>query len=124
MRSAVAVSSFIDFCALHGLPNPRIRLSRTFAPFYVKTLSGHQPLLTTRNIFLVSCPSESLKSLQRIVYRKMPKLKAEKKRACHGVVLGWLSFKLSTKFGEKLLEVIPKMWQSMAGGVSAACSTR
>ena len=30
---------------------------------------------------------------------------------------------LSTKFGAKLLEVIPNMWHSMAGGVLVACST-
>jgi TATA-binding protein-associated factor len=30
--------------------------------------------------------------------------------------------RLSTKFGPRLLEAIPKMWQSMAGGLLSACS--
>lgn len=29
---------------------------------------------------------------------------------------------LSAKFGSRLLEAIPKMWQSMAGGLLSACS--
>ena len=31
--------------------------------------------------------------------------------------------RLSAKFGPRLLEAIPKMWQSMAGGLLSACST-
>ena len=30
--------------------------------------------------------------------------------------------KLSAKFGHKLLDVVPKMWQSMAGGLLSACA--
>ena len=30
---------------------------------------------------------------------------------------------LSSKFGDRLLDVVPKMWQSMAGGLVSACST-
>lgn len=30
--------------------------------------------------------------------------------------------RLSAKFGPRLLEAIPKMWQSMAGGLLSACS--
>ncbi len=30
---------------------------------------------------------------------------------------------LSAKFGPRLLDVIPNMWQSMAGGLLSACQT-
>lgn len=30
---------------------------------------------------------------------------------------------LSAKFGPRLLDVVPKMWQSMAGGLLSACAT-
>jgi TATA-binding protein-associated factor len=54
--------------------------------------------------------------------REMTKPKAEKRRLSRrGAGLAFVQ--LSTQFGENLLEVIPKMWQSMAGGVLTACST-
>jgi hypothetical protein len=82
-----------------ALPNPQIRLSRISAPFCAKMLSRRQPLLTTENISLVSCPSEAHRKWQRMVYRKRTKQRAEKGRACRGVVLDWLlsSFPLNLR---------------------------
>lgn len=38
-----------------------------------------------------------------------------------GSVLAFVE--LSNKFGSRLLEVVPKMWNSMAGGLTSACQS-
>lgn len=45
---------------------------------------------------------------------------AEKSRLTRrGSVLAFVE--LSNKFGSKLFDIVPKMWQSMAGGLTSAC---
>lgn len=122
-RSAVAVSSFVDFCALHGLTQPPDKIVKNLCTFLCQdveqtpTFAYHKKHLS--GILSFGSPS-------RVAENGVPEEdKAESRERARlsrrGAGLAFV--KLSTKFGGKLLETIPKMWQSMAGGILSACAT-
>lgn len=122
-RSAVAVSSFIDFCALHGLSQPPDKIVKNLCTFLCQdvertpTFAYHK-----RHLSAILSFQKASKALENSTPEDA---KAEsREKACLSRRGAGLAFvQLSNKFGEKLLEVIPNMWQSMAGGVLTACST-
>lgn len=122
-RSAVAVSSFVDFCALHSLAQPPDKIVKNLCTFLCQdveqtpTFAYHRKHLS--GILSFRCPS-------KVTDNGVPEEdKAESRERARlsrrGAGLAFV--KLSTKFGEKLLDTIPKMWQSMAGGILSACAT-
>lgn len=122
-RSAVAVSSFIDFCALHGLSQPPDKIVKNLCTFLCQdvertpTFAYHKKYLSATLSF-----QNASKAVENNVSEDEKAENREKARLSRrGAGLAFVE--LSTKFGAKLLEVIPNMWQSMAGGVLVACST-
>jgi TATA-binding protein-associated factor len=122
-RSAVAVSSFIDFCALHGLSQPPDKIVKNLCTFLCQDVERTPTFAYQKKhlsgILSFQTPSKASE------YGVMEDDKAESREKARlsrrGAGLAFIE--LSTKFGEKLLEVIPKMWHSMAGGILIACST-
>lgn len=123
MRSAVAVSSFIDFCALHGLSQPPDKIVKNLCTFLCQdvdrtpTFAYHK-----RHLSAILSFQKASKSLENSTPEDA-KAESREKATLSRRGAGLAFVQLSTKFGEKLLEVIPNMWQSMAGGVLTACST-
>jgi TATA-binding protein-associated factor len=114
------VSSFIDFCALHGLSQPPDKIVKNLCTFLCQDVE-RTPTFAYHKKHLSA--TLSFQNASKAVENTTPEDdKAESKRLSRrGAGLAFVE--LSTKFGEKLLEVIPNMWQSMAGGVLIACST-
>jgi TATA-binding protein-associated factor len=122
-RSAVAVSSFIDFCALHGLSQPPDKIVKNLCTFLCQDVE-RTPTFAYHKKHLSA--TLSFQNAPKVVENNVPEdEKAENREKARlsrrGAGLAFVE--LSTKFGAKLLEVIPNMWQSMAGGVLVACST-
>jgi len=122
-RSAVAVSSFVDFCALHGLTQPPDKIVKNLCTFLCQdieqtpTFAYHKKHLS--GILSFQNPSKKAENGAPEEDKAESREKARLSRRGAGLAF----VKLSTKFGEKLLETIPKMWQSMAGGILSACAT-
>ena len=122
-RSAVAVSSFIDFCALHGLAQPPDKIVKNLCTFLCQdvertpTFAYHKKHLSG----ILSFQNASKAAENGVSEEDKAESREKARLSRRGAGLAFVE--LSTKFGEKLLETVPKMWQSMAGGILTACST-
>jgi TATA-binding protein-associated factor len=122
-RSAVAVSSFVDFCALHGLTQPPDKIVKNLCTFLCQdveqtpTFAYHKKHLS--GILSFRNPSKGAEN--DIPEEDKAETRERARLSRRGAGLAFV--KLSTTFREKLLETIPKMWQSMAGGILSACTT-
>ncbi|KAH9038908.1 hypothetical protein EDB85DRAFT_2072591 [Lactarius pseudohatsudake] len=121
-RSAVAVSSFVDFCALHGLTQPPDKIVKNLCTFLCQDVE-QTPTFAYHKKHLSGVLS--FRSPSKVADNGVPeedKAESREKARLSRRGAGLAFVKLSTKFGEKLLETIPKMWQSMAGGILSACA--
>lgn len=122
-RSAVAVSSFVDFCALHGLTQPPDKIVKNLCTFLCQdveqtpTFAYHRKHLSG----ILSFRSPSKVAENGVSEEEKAENRERARLSRRGARLAFV--KLSTKFGEKLLGTIPKMWQSMVGGILSACAT-
>ncbi|KAH9063809.1 hypothetical protein EDB83DRAFT_2519959 [Lactarius deliciosus] len=122
-RSAVAVSSFVDFCALHGLTQPPDKIVKNLCTFLCQDVE-QTPTFAYHKKHLSGVLS--FRSPSKVADNGVPeedKAESREKARLSRRGAGLAFVKLSTKFGEKLLETIPNMWQSMAGGILSACAT-
>lgn len=123
-RSAVAVAAFTEFCVDRSLSQPPEKIVKNLCTFlcqdvdqtptfssYKKLQEGilsfsksHSPVLVNGNSGASANPEEAAKA--RLSRRGA----------------GQAFVELSRKFGPRLLDVIPKMWHSMAGGLLSACT--
>ncbi|KAI0261043.1 SNF2 chromatin remodeling protein [Gloeopeniophorella convolvens] len=121
-RSAVAVSSFVDFCAHNGLAQPPDKIVKNLSTFLCQdiertpTFAYHKKHLS--GILSFHGPSKATENGATGDDKGETAEKARLSRRGAGLAF----VELSTKFGAKLLETIPKMWQSMAGGLLSSCA--
>ncbi|KAI6009398.1 hypothetical protein F5J12DRAFT_891501 [Pisolithus orientalis] len=133
-RSAVAVANFIDFCVQHDISQPPDKIVKNLCTFLCQdvdqtpTFAYSQTTLKgilSLQLWSKAAASKSVKDVQDKDKEKgeASKSEGEAARAKLSRRGAGLAFqKLSAKFGSRLLDVIPKMWQSMAGGLLSACS--
>lgn len=133
-RSAVAVANFIDFCVQHNISQPPDKIVKNLCTFLCQdvdqtpTFAYSQTTLKgilSLQLWSKAAASKSVKDVQDKDKEKgeASKSEGEAARAKLSRRGAGLAFqKLSAKFGSQLLDVIPKMWQSMAGGLLSACS--
>ncbi|KAG5646696.1 hypothetical protein DXG03_002686 [Asterophora parasitica] len=132
-RSAVAVSSFIEFCANHNLAQPPDKIVKNLCTFLCQDVEKTPTFAYTRKftagILSFQEPSgpaappngksagkEKEKDKKAEVKPDDTNSKAHLARRGAGLAFD----QLSAKFGPHLLTVIPNMWQSMAGGLLSA----
>jgi TATA-binding protein-associated factor len=122
-RSAVAVSSFVDFCAHHGLTQPPDKIVKNLCTFLCQDVERTPTFAYQKKhlsgILSFQNPSKPMEAGVQEDEKGESRDKARLSRRGAGLAF----VELSIKFGEKLLETIPKMWQSMAGGILSACAT-
>ncbi|KAG9318204.1 hypothetical protein JVU11DRAFT_284 [Chiua virens] len=125
-RSATAVANFIDFCVQHNINQPPDKIVKNLCTFLCQDVEQTPTFAYSRTIY------KGILTLQ--TWSKIAPGKGGKETQAEGEAVktrtklsrrgAGLAFdRLSTKFGPRLLEAIPKMWQSMAGGLLSACST-
>ncbi|KAF8432415.1 SNF2 chromatin remodeling protein [Boletus edulis BED1] len=128
-RSAAAVANFIDFCVQHNISQPPDKIVKNLCTFlcqdveqtptfaYSRTI--HKGILTLQTWSKIAGKAgketqekgEPVKSEGEVAKTRLSRRGA-----------GLAFDQLSAKFGSRLLDAIPKMWQSMAGGLLSACS--
>lgn len=131
-RSAVAVASFVDFCTTHNIAQPPDKIVKnlctflcqdaeqtpTFA-FMRKQTDGILSFSTSTDI---PPPAQGRSAKEPIKDSQPDPIKVEEARKARlsrrGACLAFTQ--LSATFGPRLLEVIPNMWQFMAGGLLSA----
>jgi TATA-binding protein-associated factor len=130
-RSAVAVASFIEFCVQNNITQPPDKIVKNLCTFLCQDVEQTPTFAYTRSTTsgILSFQAVFKPAVQRNgkenskdksdVSQSDEAAKARLSRRGAGLAFD----KLSTKFGPRLLEVIPAMWQSMAGGLLSACMT-
>lgn len=129
-RSAVAVASFIEFCVQNNITQPPDKIVKNLCTFlcqdvgqtptFAYTRSTTSGILSFQAVFKPTAQRNGKEnSKDRTESQSDEAAKARLSRRGAGLAFD----KLSTKFGPRLLEVIPAMWQSMVGGLLSACMT-
>ncbi|KAK0502746.1 SNF2 superfamily chromatin remodeling protein [Armillaria luteobubalina] len=129
-RSAVAVASFIEFCVDHQIAQPPDKIVKNLCTFLCQDTAQTPAFAFTRKLL------DGVLSFSSGTNEPIPAAKNGKggaKNKANGVSSvedpkaqlsrrgAQLAFdQLSKEFGNKLLVVIPNMWQSMAGGLLSA----
>ncbi|KZT28684.1 SNF2 chromatin remodeling protein [Neolentinus lepideus HHB14362 ss-1] len=128
-RCAVAVASFIEFCAHHNLTQPPDKIVKNLCTFlcqdteHTPTFAYHRKII--QGILSFQGASRGASANSKDNTRKEDTVssdEASKSRLSRrGASLAFSE--LSNSFGSRLLEVIPGMWHCMAGGLLSACSS-
>lgn len=128
-RSAVAISAFIEFCAYHNIAQPLDKIVKNLCTFLCQDVEQTPTFAYTRQRTdgILSLHAVNPISQQNNKENGKPKDKpdAEKPDESDKARLSRrgarLAFdQLAVKFGPRLLDIIPSMWQSMAGGLVSA----
>lgn len=122
-RSAVAVATFVEFCVQRNLSQPPDKIVKNLCTFLCQDVDQTPTFAYSRKFF------DGILSFNKVQTAAVMSAKGEAPSAedaakarlsRRGASLAFV--KLSAKFGHKLLDVVPKMWQSMAGGLLSACA--
>ncbi|OCH89091.1 SNF2 chromatin remodeling protein [Obba rivulosa] len=119
-RSAVAVASFVDFCVQRELVQPPDKIVKNLCTFLCQDV-GQTPTFAYAKKFLDGILSFSKSAIDGAPSPPSTEDADKARLSRRGARLAFEE--LSTKFGPRLLEVVPKMWHSMAGGLLSACAT-
>ncbi|KAF8078067.1 SNF2 superfamily chromatin remodeling protein [Lyophyllum atratum] len=127
-RSAVAVSSFIEFCANHNIAQPPDKIVKNLCTFLCQDVEKTPTFAYTRKftdgILSFQDPSGPTSQLNGKAGKEKDDTDAKaddtSKARLSRRGAGLAFDQLSAKFGPRLLVVIPNMWQSMAGGLLSA----
>ncbi|KAK0210306.1 SNF2 superfamily chromatin remodeling protein [Desarmillaria ectypa] len=128
-RSAVAVASFIEFCVNHQIAQPPDKIVKNLCTFLCQDTAQTPAFAFTRKLLdgVLSfsfgtndpIPAKNGKGSTKNKPNGAPCTEDPKAQLSRrGAQLAF--DQLSRKFGNKLLVVIPNMWQSMAGGLLSA----
>lgn len=127
-RSAVAVASFIEFCVQHNISQPPDKIVKNLCTFLCQDVEQTPTFAFTRHatkgILSFEAPAKAGDQRNGKEAPKealSPEDSARTRLSRRGAGLAF--DQLSAKFGARLLEVIPAMWHSMAGGLLSACAT-
>jgi len=128
-RSAVAVAAFIEFCVESNIVQPPDKIVKNLCTFlcqdidqtptfaYLRKITDG--ILSFRGSNSTSQDNSGINGVDRTNPEKsqdvVDKARIARRGACQAFD------QLSTRFGSRLLDVIPSMWQSMAGGLLSAC---
>ena len=128
-RSAVAVGCFVKFCVDHNLVQPPDKIVKNLCTFLCQDAEQTPTFSYTTTILdgILSFPgskaaatlAESAKKDHAPTAENCNTIKSRITR--RGSVLAFVE--LSNRFGSHLLDVVPKMWNSMAGGLTSACKS-
>ncbi|KAF7323127.1 TBP associated factor [Mycena chlorophos] len=134
-RSAVAVASFVEFCTRHNISQPPEKIVKNLCTFLCqdveqtpafalarKQLDG---ILSFRDVMKAAAATAVSNGKDTGKDKdKLPDVPAQDEASKTRLTrrgAGFAFDQLSSKFGPKLLDTIPNMWQFMAGGLTSAC---
>ncbi|KAJ7739654.1 SNF2 superfamily chromatin remodeling protein [Mycena maculata] len=128
-RSAVAVASFIEFCTRHNISQPPDKIVKNLCTFLCQDVEQTPTFAFMRKhadgilsfqeaMKPAANGKDAGKEKDKIVEIPKPDEASKARLSRRGAGLAF--DQLSTKFGPRLLDVIPNMWQFMAGGLISA----
>ncbi|KAF9483874.1 SNF2 superfamily chromatin remodeling protein [Pholiota conissans] len=130
LRSATAVSSFVEFCVEHNISQPPDKIVKNLCTFLCQDVEqtptfAYSRKLTEGILSFRATGGASVtkgKDMNGDAERTESEKSQETRKARLARRGAAQAFQqLSARFGPQLLEVIPSMWQSMAGGLLSAC---
>jgi TATA-binding protein-associated factor len=129
-RSAVAVAAFIEFCVESNIVQPPDKIVKNLCTFLCQDVDQTPTFAYLRKITdgilsfrgSDSTPQDINKSINGGLdptnsekSQDADKARIARRGACQAFD------QLSIRFGSRLFDVLPSMWQSMAGGLLSAC---
>ena len=118
-RSAVAVAAFVDFCVQRNLSQPPDKIVKNLCTFLCQDIDQTPTFAYTRK------NTEGILSFRKVQPEMngregaSPEDAAKARLSRRGAGLAFIE--LSARFEARLLDAVPKMWYSMAGGLLSAC---
>lgn len=128
-RSAVAVASFIEFCSQHNIKQPPDKIVKNLCTFLCQDTETTPTFAFHRRHTdgILSFQGSNIRMQKDKAVNKPPTQTTDpggteenKKAHLSRRGAGFAFNQLSSKFGHRLLDVIPNMWHSMAGGLLSA----
>ena len=124
-HSAAAVAAFVEFCVQRDINQPPDKIVKNLCTFLCQDVEQTPTFLyhrkTLNGVLSFSKQSGAAPSNGKEAGNKTIEDPAKARLSRRGARLAFE--KLSAKFGPRLLEAVPKMWQAMAGGLLTACAT-
>ncbi|KAF9792249.1 SNF2 chromatin remodeling protein [Thelephora terrestris] len=128
-RSAVAVGSFVKFCVDHNLMQPPDKIVKNLCTFLCQDAEQTPTFSYTTTILDGIISFQGSKAAATLVESAKKDSASttggndstKSRITRRGSVLAFVE--LSNRFGSRLLDVVPKMWNSMAGGLTSACQS-
>lgn len=127
----MAVASFIEFCRTRNIvqsPDKIVKNLCTFlcqdveqTPTFALAKVTERGIFSSRSILQADSQGISTKNGNRNQSDASDEDVTKAKISRRGAELAFMQ--LSSKFGDKLFERVPKMWEFMAGGLLAAFTT-
>ncbi|KAJ7349156.1 SNF2 superfamily chromatin remodeling protein [Mycena albidolilacea] len=127
-RSAVAVASFIEFCTRNSISQPPDKIVKNLCTFlcqdveqtpaFALTRKLTDGILSFQNANKAATNGKEGKEKDKVAEIPKPDDGSKTRLSRRGAGLAFNQ--LSSKFGARLLDVIPNMWQFMAGGLISA----
>ncbi|KAL4253953.1 TATA-binding protein-associated factor Mot1 [Abortiporus biennis] len=119
-RSAIAVAAFIEFCVDRHLAQPPDKIVKNLCTFLCQDVDQTPTFAFARKFHegILSFTKSTSQTNGNSAPSADDAAKARLSR--NGASLAFIE--LSRRFGGRLLDVVPKMWQSMAGGLLSACA--
>ncbi|KZV70640.1 SNF2 superfamily chromatin remodeling protein [Peniophora sp. CONT] len=121
-RSAVAVARFIDFCAAHSLAQPPDKIVKNLSTFLCQDVERTPTFAQHRKTMdgILSFTSAHKAQENGAATTPADEVRLDKSRISRrGARLAFEQ--LSARFTAQLLDTVPNMWPSMAGGLQSAC---
>ncbi|KAF9821604.1 hypothetical protein IEO21_00450 [Rhodonia placenta] len=123
-RSAIAVASFVEFCVQRDLSQPPDKIVKNLCTFLCQDTEQTPTFAYARKITSGILSFAKAQGLSKESGEKGTTSAEDIAKARLSRRGAQFAFEeLSKKFGPRLLDVVPKMWQSMAGGLLSPCST-
>ncbi|CAK5279450.1 unnamed protein product [Mycena citricolor] len=126
-RSAAAVASFIEFCTNHNIPSPPEKIVKNLCTFLCQDTeqtptfsynNQHADIILSFRDATVTAAAEPESGAKDKANKPTPEEATKHRLARRGAGLAFN--KLSSKFGPRILDVIPNMWPFMVGGLISA----
>ncbi|KAI0078954.1 SNF2 chromatin remodeling protein [Panus rudis PR-1116 ss-1] len=121
-RSAVAVAAFIEFCVERNLAQPPDKIVKNLCTFLCQDVHQTPTFAFARKYQDGILSFSKLQGQNTANGKDEPVAKPEEAKAhLSRRGAGFAFVELSRRFGARMLDVVPKMWQTMAGGILTAC---
>lgn len=114
------MAAFVEFCVKRDLTQPPDKIVKNLCTFLCQDV-GQTPTFSYAKKHLGGILSFSKLASEGSQPPPSAEDAAKARLSRRGARLAFEE--LSVKFGPRLLDVVPKMWHSMAGGLLSACAT-